>query len=391
MKLHPDLIQFVNEHEKDDVHALVLQTKKFPQFDMELVVRQITGRKITKYKIPSWYNCDNIIYPKHLSLEQCSSEKTALYKASLYSGESMVDLTGGMGVDFSFLSANFKESTYIEQQSDLEALAKLNFSTLGLKNINTVCVDGVEYLNQMSRVDMIYIDPARRDNTGKKTVRIEDCTPDILEIEELLEQKADRTMIKLSPMLDITLALKSLRNISQVHIISVNNECKELLFIKDKTGRKTQYHCVNIQNNNTDILSLFKEDEETTTIHYKSDIGQYLYEPNASILKAGAYKKAATFFDLEKLHPSSHLYTSNVLQEKFHGRIFRIKSISSLSRQNMKTHLSKIKQANITTRNFPLSVQEIRKKTGIKEGGDIYIFATTLANESKVIILCEKT
>lgn len=390
MKLLPELIQFVKEHEKENVHTLALQAKKYPEMDMELVVRQIAGRQIAKSKIPFWYSLDNIIYPKHLSLEQSSSEQTALYKASLYLGSSMVDLTGGMGVDFSFFASKFLQSTYVEQQPELVGIAAHNFDVLTLNNVNIICRDGLEYLRTMSKVDLIYIDPGRRDNAGRKTVRIEDCTPDILEIEDLLEEKADIAMIKLSPMLDISLALKSLKNISHVHIISVNNECKELLFIKDKTGDRTRFHCVNIQNSRTDIFTFYKDEEESVKTNYGLNLGKYLYEPNASILKAGAYKRIAEFFELDKLHISSHLYTSDILEEAFQGRIFLIFNTLTLSKTDIKTYFSNIKQANITTRNFPLSVQEIRKKTGIKEGGDIYIFATTLADEKKVLIVCKK-
>jgi len=390
MKLSAKLIDFVEEHKDDDVHSLALQSKKYPDIDIELAIRQITGRKITKDKIPTWYACKEIIYPRHISLEQSSSESTALYKASLYSGNSMIDLTGGMGVDFSFMAKRYNQATYVEQQSELVDIATCNFDTLNLNNVNVVNADSVEYLASSPSVDLIYIDPARRDNTGRKTVLIEDCTPNILEIEELLEEKADIVMIKLSPMLDISLAVKSLRNISQVHVISVDNECKELLLIRDKTGNRTQYHSVNISNDKTDIFSFYKEDEETLKVEHVSDVNKYLYEPNASILKAGAYKSVANIFSLNKLHPSSHLYTSDVLHPEFHGRTFQIKETTTLSRQDIKVALSKIGKANIAIRNFPLSVQEIRKKTGIKEGGDIYIFATTLADDRKVLLICEK-
>lgn len=390
MKFQPELIQFVKEHEKEDVHTLALRAKRYPEIDMEWVVRQISGRQMAKSKIPFWYSFDDIIYPKHLSLEQSSSEQTALYKATLYSGGCMVDLTGGMGVDFSFIATKFEQSTYVEQKSELVEIAAHNFGVLGLNNVNAICTDAIEYLRLMPKVDLIYIDPARRDNAGRKTVQIEDCTPDILEIEYLLEDKADVTLIKLSPMLDISLALNLLKNISDVHIISVNNECKELLFIKDKVRDKIRFHCVNIQNNKADIFSFYKDEEESAKINYESNTGKYLYEPNASILKAGAYKCIAESFKLDKLHISSHLYTSDVLDKTFPGRIFLITNILTLSKSDIKMHLSNIKQANVTTRNFLLSVQEIRNKTGIKEGGDIYIFATTLANERKVLIVCKK-
>ncbi|HMM03439.1 MULTISPECIES: SAM-dependent methyltransferase [unclassified Dysgonomonas] len=389
MNLSDELKAFIITHEADDVHSLALQAKQYPDIDMEMAIRQVTGRKIAKEKIPSWYANDNIIYPKHLSMEQCSSEQTALFKASLCGGESMADLTGGLGVDCFFLAHGFNNAVYVEQQSELAEIAVHNFKILG-QDIKVVNEDAVSYLSSMPPVNLIYIDPARRDSTGRKTVLIEDCTPNILDIESLLEEKSKQVMIKLSPMLDITLAVKSVKSVSDVYIISVNNECKELLFIKKGNTGKTLYHCVNIQNSNTDTYTFYKEDEDTISLNYTTKIAKYLYEPNASILKAGAYKSIAKAYSLDKLHPSSHLYTSDVLYEDFPGRKFVVDNICSLNKKDMKEYLSDIKQANITTRNFPLSVQEIRKKTGLKDGGDIYIFATTLADDRKVLLICHK-
>lgn len=389
MNLSDELKAFIITHEADDVHSLALQAKQYPDIDMEMAIRQITGRKIAKEKIPSWYANDNIIYPKHLSMEQCSSEQTALFKASLCGGESMADLTGGLGVDCFFLAHGFNNAVYVEQQSELAEIAVHNFKILG-QDIKVVNEDAVSYLSSMPPVNLIYIDPARRDSTGRKTVLIEDCTPNILDIESLLEEKSKQVMIKLSPMLDITLAVKSVKSVSDVYIISVNNECKELLFIKKGNTGKTLYHCVNIQNSNTDTYTFYKEDEDTISLNYTTKIAKYLYEPNASILKAGAYKSIAKAYSLDKLHPSSHLYTSDVLYEDFPGRKFVVDNICSLNKKDMKEYLSDIKQANITTRNFPLSVQEIRKKTGLKDGGDIYIFATTLVDDRKVLLICHK-
>lgn len=390
MRLDAELINFVKEHEKDDIHTLALQSGKYPHVNMELAIRQISGRKTAKEKIPVWYNAEQIIYPKHLSLEQSSSENTAQYKASLCKGKSFTDLTGGLGVDFSFISKNYQTATYVEQQTELTEIASHNFNILGLNDVHIVNMDSVAYLRSMSPVDMIYIDPARRDNIGKKTVLIEDCTPNLLEIEDLLEEKADKIMIKLSPMLDISLALRTLKGITEVHIVSVNNECKELLFIKEKVANPVKFHCVNIRNGKTDIYTFTKDDEEALKVNYESNLGKYLYEPNTSILKGGAYKSIANGFVLNKLHKSSHLYTSDILKEDFQGRIFLIDNILTLSKKDIKEYLSKIEQANITVRNFPLSVQEIRKKTKIKEGGEAYIFATTLADERKVLIICKK-
>lgn len=393
MSLSPDLLDFVYEHEKDDIRILALQAKKYSNIDIELAIRQIQGRKIAKEKLPTWYANEQIIYPKHLSLEQSSSEQTALYKASLCKGESFVDLTGGLGVDFSFMSKTFVRATYVEQQPELADIAIKNFDRLGLTNATVVNQDSLLYLKDMSAADVIYIDPARRDVVGRKTVLIEDCSPNLLEIEQLLEEKTtNKLIIKLSPMLDITLALKTLKGITDVHIVSVNNECKELLFVKDKGvgNRPVFFHCINIGKEKADTFTFSREEEEAAKINYRSNAGKYLYEPNASILKAGAYKSVAQFFGLGKLHVSSHLYTSESLVDKFYGRMFLINSVLSFSKKGIKEHLSKIQQANIAVRNFPLSVQEIRKKTKIKEGGNTYIFATTLADERKVLLVCEK-
>jgi len=390
MILSPDLISFVKEHEDDDIHSLALNAKKYSGIDIQLAIRQISGRRIAKDKIPSWYIIDRILYPKHLSLEQSSSEKTATYKASLVSGISMIDLTGGIGVDFSFLSKQFIHAVYVEQQLELSEIARYNFAVLGLENIDVVNAKAEEYLRSLPPVDLIYIDPARRNDAGRKTVRIEDCTPDVLDIQDLLEEKSKMVMIKLSPMLDISLALNSLRNISDVHIVSVNNEVKELLFIKQKNGGKITFYCINIKKDKTEIYSFGREDEDNTAIHYTSQLGAYLYEPNASILKAGAYKSIARSYSLEKLHPNSHLYTSDGLKENFPGRKFAVRNICSLNKKDIKEYLSPFKQANITVRNFPLTVEEIRKKTNLKDGGNVYIFATTLSGDKKVLIICEK-
>lgn len=391
MILSSDIIQFVRKHENDNINELALQAKRYPTIDIPLAIRQIAGRQIARLKIPTWYKNENLIYPKHLSLEQASSEATARYKADLIKGESMVDLTGGMGVDFSFLSTKFQNATYVEQQPELAKIANINMGMLKLGNVQIKNEDGTAYLQKMEKVNFIYIDPARRDSTGKKTVRIEDCTPNLIEIDHLLNTKSDISMIKLSPMLDISLAIKAINNITDIHVISVNNECKELLFIKRQSHSSPPItHCINIMNTLTHIFSFSKEEEEQTTILYTNRLKTYLYEPNSSIIKAGAYKSIAKQLGLDKLHVSSHLYTSDNLIDSFPGRRFEITTIFSLNKKDLKEHLSSVSQANITTRNFPLSVDEIRKRTKLKDGGDAYIFATTLADEKKVLILCKK-
>lgn len=391
MKLSPAFKSFIREHEQDDVHELALHAKQYPDIDIQSAILQISGRKMAAEKIPSWYINESVLYPKHISMEQCSSEYTARYKANLVAGNCMTDLTGGLGVDFSFMAQKFtQEAVYVEQQTELAEIAADNFEALGLENVIVRNADAVDYLGMMSPVDLIYIDPSRRNNEGRKIFRIEDCTPNILDIEDLLEEKAGLVMIKLSPMLDISLVLKSLRNISEVHVISVDNECKELLFVKQKDNKKQLIHCVNIQKDKIDRFLLERNQEEQAVAKYTSSIGQYLYEPNVSLLKAGAYKYISAYYDLDKLHPSSHLYTSDELVPDFQGRRFIVDRVCSLNKKDIKLYLSVIGQANITTRNFPLSVQEIRNRARIKDGGNIYIFATTLSNENKVLIVCRK-
>ena len=389
-----DTQQFILEHESDDIRQLALKAKSYPGIDMSIAIKQIAGRQIAKHKIPSWYQCENIIYPKHLSMEQCSSEATALYKAALCKGDILIDLTGGLGVDFSFMAKNYKQAYYIETQHELTQLAQCNFNTLNLNQSKVIQDDAVSFLNSFEGIaDTIFIDPARRNDTGKKTVLIEDCTPNLLEIDNLLTTKAQRVIIKLSPMLDITHALNSLSNVTEVHIISVNNECKELLFIKDKVRKDEdiQLICINLLTNKKDASFTFtKAEENTSSISHTDEPKRYLYEPNSSILKAGAYRSLGARYGLMKLHPNSHLYTSDTLIDSFPGRKFQIKEVISPNKKEIKAHFKDITQANIATRNYPFSVADIRKQTKLKEGGTDYIFATTLANEKKVLILCQK-
>lgn len=392
--IHLDLQtkQFIKQHESDDIRQLALKAKSYPDIDIPTAIQQITGRQIAKYKIPYWYEHEDIVYPRHLSMEQCSSETTALYKSSLCKGDILVDLTGGLGVDFSFMARNRKLAYYVELQSELIELAKRNFNTLKLDCAKVIKGDATSFLHSFDTIaDTIFIDPARRDDTGKKTVLIENCTPNLIEIDDLLNSKAKRVIIKLSPMLDITQALALLTHVTEVHIISVNNECKELLFIKEKLDTETKLICVNLlTNRDNEYFSFSKEEERTSSISHTDTLGKYLYEPNSSILKAGAYRSVALKYNLKKLHPNSHLYTSDILMNDFPGRKFQIKEVISPNKKEVKAYFKNIGQANIVTRNYPFSVADIRKQTKLKEGGSDYIFATTLANEKKVLILCQK-
>ena len=392
MQLSLETLRFIEENVRADVRSLALQAKKYPQVDMAMAVVQIAGRQIAEAKVPSWYRTEGLLYPKHLSMEQCSSEATAIYKAGLVEGDTFADLTGGFGIDCSFLSRKFKQADYVERQSELCELAEHNFLLLGLK-IGVHNEDGVEYLKQMHPVDVLFLDPARRDGHGGKTVAISDCEPDVSALEDLLVEKAKKVMVKLSPMLDLSLALKALKYVREVHIVSVNNECKELLLILEKSTDSSEIvvHCEQITSTGEHQHYAFtQEQERTSDCPLAAEVGVYLYEPNASILKAGAYRSLTQAYPVKKLHASSHLYTSPYYIEGFPGRRFQVEAVSGFGKKELKTLLQGLEKANLTIRNFPSSVAELRKRLKLKEGGECYLFATTLSDESKVIIKCRK-
>ena len=400
MEISPETQQFIREHLSDNVRILALQAKKYPDVDMPTAITQIAGRQIAAEKIPSWKEIEDIWYPKHLSLEQCSSEITARYKASLLQGESLTDLTAGFGIDCSFLADGFKSATYVERQKELCEIAAHNFPILNLNHITVRNEDGVAYLQTMSPVDCIFLDPARRNEHGGKTVAISDCEPDVAELEELLLSKANRVMVKLSPMLDLSLALKELRHTQEVHILSVNNECKELLLLlgqeppaEQNPPEEVPIHCVNLFTKGVQEKQHFvftREQEQRSECMYTDTLGSYLYEPNTSLLKAGAFRSITAAYPIKKLHPNSHLYTSDVLITDFPGRAFRIINQCSFNKKEIKESLSDLKKANITVRNFPATVAELRKRINLAEGGDTYLFASTLNNGQKILLRCEK-
>jgi len=392
MQISPATLRFVEEHLHADVRALALQASKYPEVDMAMAVTQIAGRQIAEVKVPSWYRVQGLIYPKHLSMEQCSSEATALYKASLMDGESFADLTGGFGIDCSIISSHFKRTHYVERQKELCELAAHNFSLLGL-DIKVHHRDGVDFLKNMEPVDCLFLDPARRDGQGGKTVAISDCEPDVSILESLLVEKARMVMIKLSPMLDLSLALNTLKHVSEVHVVSVNNECKELLLMLDACHQgEVKIHTANIgTSRECQHFSFTLNKEHDAVCRIASQWGTYLYEPNASILKAGAYKVLTEVFPVQKLHINSHLYTSDDYLPAFPGRRFKIEGVSGFGKKELKTMLEGVEKANLTVRNFPSSVADLRKRLKLKEGGAIYLFATTGPDERKVLVKCVKS
>ena len=493
---------FIRQHQDGDVRQLAFLGSKYPEVNMPFALDQIRGRKMAHVKLPRWASIEGIIYPPHISMEQCSSEQTALYKAELaarllglsvsssenekecekaynshfskicefasegavdsefaknedtckkqqiltecdkYVNKSkekpneedfseeieFVDLTGGFGVDFSYIASRLGvKSMYVERQAHLCEAAKENFGRLGLKNAIVKNGDGIEVLHSFALkkddaaseslgitedqlktslgLKLIFIDPARRDDAGNKVVSLKDCTPDVTLLQEEMLSKADYVIIKLSPMLDWHRAISELSHVREVHIISVNNECKELLLVLSarnmgdveassadgevKHAGNLRIYCVN------DAQSFVCDelDMESSSVIIASPVleeMQYLYEPNASLMKAGCFSVLSERYGARMLSKNSHLFVSREPIAAFPGRSFRIIAISSFNKKELKRHLSGITKANIATRNFPLSVAELRKRLKLKDGGETYIFATTLSDESHVLVITEK-
>lgn len=488
-------LDFIRQHQDDDVRQLAFLGSKYPEVDMPFALDQIRGRKMARVKLPRWASIDGIIYPPHISMEQCSSEQTAFYKAELaarllglspsssengeekdkesenasnlhlseicefagkgavdsefakneatckkqqiltesaenvneikeephkgdFSEETgFVDLTGGFGVDFSYIASRLGvKSMYVERQAHLCEAAKENFGRLGLKNAIVKNGDGIEVLHSFASkkeaaaseslgitedqpqsllktnlgLKLIFIDPARRDDAGNKVVSLKDCTPDVTLLQEEMLSKADYVIIKLSPMLDWHRAVSELNCVQEVHIISVNNECKELLLVLSARNMgNLRIYCVN------DAQSFVCEesDMESSSVKiapFTLEEMQYLYEPNASLMKAGCFSVLSERYEAKMLSKNSHLFVSRDPIAVFPGRSFRIIAVSSFNKKELKRHLSGITKANIATRNFPLSVAELRKRLKLKDGGETYIFATTLSDESHVLVITEK-
>lgn len=396
-ELSPETLAFIDSHRGDDVRTLALQAKKYPAVDMAEAVVQIAGYQIAEKKVPLWAQTAGIRYPQHLSMEQCSSEVTARYKASLVSGDTLTDLTAGWGVDCSFLARNFRCADYVERQETLCRIAAHNFPLLGLPHVRIHCADAVEYLQSMEPVDCLFLDPARRDSHGGKTVAIAECEPDVCRLEPLLVEKGKTVMIKLSPMLDMASALRDLQYVRRIHVVSVNNECKELIILlrkvpdeEEEAAGEVIISCEQVVNNSVHQHFQFTFSEEKSAgCPLAESVGNYLYEPGAALLKAGPYRLLATRYGVDKLHPNSHLYTSSGLVD-FPGRRFRVTAVSGFGKKELKVLLGGVEKANLTVRNFPSSVAELRKKLKLKEGGDTYLFATTLASGEKVLIRGEK-
>lgn len=393
MQLSPELKLFIREHLTDDTNKLLLSASLFPDIDVPFAVDQILSRRQIQQKLPSWYDHEDLIYPSRLSTEQCSSEQTALYKQQLLKGTTFCDLTGGLGIDTWYFSQQANSAVYVERFPEYCEAARQNFDALQSRNIQILNADAREVAGTL-KADTFYIDPARRAECNKRVFALTDCEPDILQLKPLLLEHAQRVIVKVSPMADIEETLRLLPETREVHVLAVKNECKELLFVLENNQPSLspiKIQAVNLQPKAVPQVFAFSPEEEKEAGQQLTDrIGNFLYEPNAALLKSGAFKLIACRYGLYKLHRHSHLYTSDTFCPEFPGRSFRVSEIIAFSGKQIKSLGKQIPQANLTVRNFPLSVAELRKRCNIKEGGDIYLFATTLSNEHKVLIKADK-
>ncbi len=384
-------INFVKEHAADDVQRLALEVRKHLEVDAHFALDQIAGRQKSQTKLPSWAKVVDLIFPPSVSMEQCSSEATAGYKSSLVSGVSLVDLTGGFGVDFSFLARRFSSAVYVERQKLLCHIAEHNFKVLGLSHAQVVNDDAEHFLAAMPVVDLIYLDPARRDGAGNRVFRLDDCTPNVVQLLDLLLTKARQVMIKLSPMLDVSQALRQLRGVSEVHIVSVAGECKELLLLLSANHEgEVKMVCVNDQNAFSYMLNKSVAVSAVWSGEMPVDGTLYLYEPNASMMKAGCFGQLSQHYGLHAVAPQSHLFVAERPVPDFQGRKFVVNDITTLNSKELKQKLAGVTQANVAVRNFPLKAAELAKRLRLKDGGNLYIFGTRLANGKNVLLLCEK-
>lgn len=384
--------EFIVENMDKDINSLLLK-KWDKDLDIRFCIRQIIGRKKARDKFPQLLN-HNIIYPDKLYLEQTSSEITAKYKAELFKGkESIRDLTSGFGIDDIYFSKQISKVFYHERNHDLSNIAKLNFQNMGINNIEIVLGDSIQELDNYSKTDIIYLDPSRRDNNKNKVFLLKDCQPNILGLIPKLFEKAGIIAIKLSPMLDIKILKQEVKEIKEIHIVSIKNECKELFIILEKGYiSEIEYFCIDFDGNNKVEFS-FKEErkEEIEFIESKKiDKLNYLYEPNSSIMKASGYRFISREYGIKKLSLFSHLFLSDKHLELFPGRSFRIKEVLEFKSSGIKDLKKRFPFANISIRNFPLTVSEIRKKTDIKDGGEDYLFFTTIGKDKKIILICNK-
>lgn len=393
-------LQFVRDHLDDDVRRLAFLGDKHPEVDLPWALDQISGWQTARHKLPSWAACEGVVYPPHLNMEQCSSEPTARYKATLaaclMAGDGqvncrLVDLTGGFGVDFSLMARGFTAATYVERNETLCQIARHNFPLLGLPQAEVVCGDGTSYLQSLpvtslsaSRRErvLIYLDPARRDSQGRKVFGMEDCTPDVVSLADALLQRADAVMVKLSPMLDWHEAVRKLPHVVEVHIVSVANECKELLLVMTREARPLRVVCVN----DGQAFSYLVSATPSVVAPPPSQDARYLLVPNSSVMKAGCFRELEMAFGVPQLGADAHLFVSRNPIPDFPGRQFHVLQVTSMNKRELRQAFQGVNQANIAVRHFPLTAEALRRRLKLKDGGNLYVFATTVGRDHRLFL-----
>ena len=392
MSIYEDILaskvqQFIKENYKKDIPSLVLKGSPFSHISIEDLLQQIESKRKAEKKLPNWFSNDGILYPKKLSLEQCSSESTAEHKASIVSGNSLIDVTGGFGIDTYYFSKQFKEVTYCEINEELAAVVDHNLKQLNVENADVKATNGIRYLKEVDEpFDVLFVDPSRRDDVKGKVFLLKDCVPYLPPKIPFLLSKAKTLLIKVSPLLDLSQTIKELQFVSEIHIVAVNNEVKELLFVVTKdSDAAIQIQTVNFQHGTVQQFGF--EYGESPYSNYEIP-QRYLYEPNAAVLKSGGFHHLTHTYEVFKLQEHSHLYTSETLLD-FPGRAFEIEAVFPYDKKKITKNLEE-RKANITTRNFPKSVAQIRKELKLKDGGKIYLFFTKNMKQKLICLVCKK-
>ena len=396
--LNEETLHFIQTHRQDDTRLLALKPAP-PGVDLRAALQQIEGRQAAGRKLPSWAEREGLLFPPRLAMEQCSSEQTARYKQDVVrrwlascgsSAPVLTDLTGGFGIDFSFLAPLFHRAVYMERQPELCRIATHNFRVLGLSQAEVRETDSAQAPKCWPESDCCFVDPARRDASGRKTVAIGDCEPDLAALQEAIRRRSRFCLVKLSPMLDIGEALRALPHTAEVHAVSVQGECKELLLVMTRTTPEhVAFHCVNLDSGQPEFCFTPAE-EEQAACSWAETPGRFLYEPNASLMKCQPFRCLAARYGLRKFHPNSHLYTADEWQENFPGRTFVVEAACGFGKRELRDMLKDLRQANLTVRNFPATVASLRQRLKLKEGGDTYLFATTTADGRHVLLRCHK-
>ena len=388
MNLRDKNIQdFIHRQLHSTAADLMLQASKYPEWHMKAIAQQLVGKQIAQKKLTTWFKNPQVLFPVRLSMEQCSSELAAIYKTSLLNTGKGIDITGGFGVDTYILAKESESVVYCERNTDLASIVETNFKAFKQSNIEVYIGDGIECLSAQKELDWIFVDPARR-KEGERVFRLQDCEPNVIELKELFFEKAKQVLIKTAPLLDIQQTLRDLESVKEVHILSVNNDCKEVLYLLEKNcTQEAKLVCVNLKKDTTEQFIFSFSEEKIAEVLLSLPLA-YLYEPNASVLKAGAFKSIANKLGVFKLHQHSHLYTSINVVENFPGRTFKIKSVVNADKKSLSKHSSG--KANLACRNFPQKIDLLKKKLKLKDGGDDYLFATTLVDDKPKLILCEK-